>query len=205
MPSGFGVGYPGGVNLTWDPVRMNVGSLWAGAFLDIKRHRAGSGGPLKPNGFASVDSAPGRPLARLATPTSAWPADEAGAGEYRFLGYSFDAQRRPTFRYRFGELAVSESFQPRGTVAAGDLRLTRILVFTTTGPTSPGLMFRVLRGADFTAQPGGYLLQKTVTVTTSGRAVMRPADPGQEVLLPVDFKEGCAQLEITYAWAQHHH
>jgi len=205
MPSGFGVGYPGGANVTWDPVRMNVGSVWAGAFYDVKRHRTQRGGSIRPIGFAIVDPAPGRSLAYLPHPAAPWPADDAPAADkLGFLGYSLDERRRPTFRYRLGEITVSEFFLPHGTAAGGNLRLTRRLTLNAATPPPSGLMFRVLHGPNIEVLPEGYRLQKEVRVTTSGAAVMRSAGSAKEVLLPVVFRNGRAELEVTYAWGEHH-
>lgn len=206
MPSGFGVGYPGGTNLTWDPVRMNVGSLWAGAFYDIKRHHTQRGGAIKPTGFALVDPAPGRPFAVLTESAAPWPADTApGADAYRFLGYTFDPQRRPTFRYRFGTLTVTDRFTPHGTVAAGNLRVARTLVLTATGSPPADLYFRLLHGRAIEAGPHGYMLPGPVQVSTPHPTQLRVAGANREVLLPVAFRAGRAEMQIDYAWTLHQH
>ena len=206
LPSGFGVGYPGGANLTWDPVRMNVGSVWAGAFYDIKRHHTQRGGAIKPIGFAVVDPAPGRPLAVLNDRAAPWPPDgEPRADGYRFLGYTFDAQRQPTFRYRFGNLTVTDYFVPHGNVAAGNVRLTRTLVLTTTDTPPADLHFRLLHGRTLEAGPHGYVLPGPVQVTTHHPTQLRTVGANREVLLPVAFHGGRAEIQIEYAWPLHQH
>lgn len=206
MPSGFGVGYPGGANLTWDPVRMNAGSVWAGAFYDVKRHRTQRGGAIKPAGFALADPAPGRPLAVLPDPAAPWPAEgDPRAEGYRFLGYTFDAQRRPTFRYRFSGLTVTDHFVPHGSVAAGNVRLTRTLVLTTAETPPADLYFRLLHGHSIEAGPHGYLLPGPIHVTTPAPAQVREDGGNREVLLPVAFRGGRAEIRIDYAWTLHQH
>jgi len=206
MPGGFGVGYPGGANLTWDPGRMNVGSVWAGAFYDIKRHHTQRGGAIKPAGFAVVDPAPGRPLAVLPDPATPWPVDgDLRADGYRFLGYRFDAQRRPTFRYRFGGLTVTDHFVPHGSVAAGNVRLTRTLVLTSTETPPANLHFRLLHGHALEAGPHGYVLPGPVHVTTPVPMQLRSDGGNREVLLPVAFRAGRAEIQIDYAWPLHQH
>ena len=205
LPSGFGVGYPGGSNLTWDPVRMNVGSLWAGAFLDVKRHRTQRGGTVKPMGFAVVETGEGVPFAFLSDEVAEWPGNEAGTSGYRFLGYTLDGQRRPTFRYRFKDIVVNETFVPHGSVAEKNLRLMRHLVLTAEKVPAGQMRFRVLRASDLVEENGGYRLQNVMTVTPSSQARLRQSAGKTELLLPVEFRAGRTELQITYAWHLHEH
>lgn len=206
MPSGFGVGYPGGVNLTWDPMRMNVDSLWAGAFLDIKLHRTQRGGMIQPKGFALVAPATGSPFALLPARGTEWPdsIDPESTG-YRFLGYTFDAHRRPTFRYQFHDIAITDFFVASGNAAAGELRLKRRLALKSTRRPAPHLMFRVLRGSEIEVHGDRYIFAGTIAVVPAAGSFLRRAGAVQEVLLPIDLRNGFAEFEIDYIWSQHRH
>jgi azurin len=204
LPSGFGVGYPGGVNLAWNPVTLNVGAFWTGSFLDAKRHWTGrGGGEIKPSGFAVIRPAPGVALAELAAPDQAWP--KAPAKDARFLGYSFDAKRQPTFRYRVGSVEVAETFTPAGDAKTHDAALTRTLVLKTKGSAPAALQFRLLTD-DFAEEAGAFVVGKEVRISVPGaQPTVRAAAKAREVLVPIIFRDGQATLTIHYAWIGHHH
>lgn len=91
------VGYPGGVNIAWSAETMNLALVWRGAFMDAARHWNSRGGGYQPPlGYDVI-----KPLGELAT-----------AEDRRFLGYTLDAARYPTFRYQWGDATVSETYRP---------------------------------------------------------------------------------------------
>jgi len=208
MPSGFAVGYAEGLNLSWDPVKANVGDLWVGAFIDAKRHRVGRGaGAIKPIGFDVLKPAPGLPLAVLGDPDAAWPAVATSESlGYHFLGYRFDGQRRPTFRYRLGNVTVSDTFHATAAAAdrgAGFIR--RIHLQSGTGGVPAGMMFRVLASGKWKPEGNGFLTEQGIRIAAVAPVVTRAAGAGQEVLLPVVFQDNAATLTLTYSWPVHKH
>ena len=108
---GIGVGYPGGINLSFDAGQGRLGSIWIGVFGEMSGVWRGQGSgnvnertrevvrfPLGP-GFAVLEN--------LETP---WPELEKGkkAPDYQFKGYQLDEKRRPTFLYKVGELEIED-------------------------------------------------------------------------------------------------
>ncbi|MBT45399.1 MAG: hypothetical protein CL922_08300, partial [Deltaproteobacteria bacterium] len=60
------------------------------------------------------------------------------------------------------------------------------------------LYFRAASG-DIAAQDGGFLVNDELLITvTGGKAAIQ----GDELRVPVAFRNGSAQIEVTYQWAE---
>ncbi|MEC8252116.1 MAG: hypothetical protein VX044_02810, partial [Planctomycetota bacterium] len=109
---GISVGYPGGVNVTFDAETLVLNQVWWGRFLDarpvwtsqghgqahpLERRRAQL--PLQPN------------LARLEDPAATWPTTTRRERGDRWLGYDLDEQQRPTLRYTVGDVEVADALR----------------------------------------------------------------------------------------------
>lgn len=185
---GYAVGFPGGANLSWDSRSMNLSSVWTGDFLDVKAHRTFRGaGAIKPAGTDLQRPAPGR-----AFPES--------AGELRYLGYRFDAARRPLFRYRLGALAVTETYDATGKATDRTLTLTRTLHFQ--GPPPTGLTLRLATaGPGITLQPDGVVLDGQLRISARDTAPLPASGSAQTgVHVPIRFSGDSAQIVIDYRW-----
>lgn len=78
---------------------MNLALLWRGAFIDAARHWNSRGaGHQPPLGYDVI-----KPV-----------GDPVTAADRRFIGYTLDATRHPTFRYQWGEATVNETFRVDG-------------------------------------------------------------------------------------------
>ena len=195
-PRGIAVGYPNGVNLCFDADQMAPALFWQGAFIDAKRHWTGRGGGQQPPlGYNLFKPAPTGPaLALLPSLETPWPAAKDRADMLRFRGYRLDAKRFPAFKYEMGSVTVTESYQPAGSTAANDLRVTRTLYFLAPEPV-PHLHVRAAAGALQADGPGWKGAGFRVTVD-EGAPILR----GQELLVPVIFTGGTATVALTYHW-----
>ncbi len=204
-PRGIAVGYPGGVNLCWDADQMNVALVWQGAFMDAKRHWTDRGaGDQAPLGYDIAKLGSKHALGVLESQTSPWPPsyvkDQIRNPDYRFHGYALDDKRQPTFKWEFNGVQVVESFEPSGDAKLVTAKLKRTLKFIAKdAPKNLHLLalFGAIEQNDTT-----FIIDKAVKATLAGAdPLVRKQGDKTEVLLPVIFKDGHAELSVTYAWS----
>ena len=118
------VGNPELVHYAFDMENSRLVCAWRGRFFNARGTWEGRAGGLewpKSDDVLEFDKAPA--LAFLGSADAAWPSEIGREAGFRRLGTRYDAQRRPTFRYRVRELEVAESCVPL--VSAGAPGLTR--------------------------------------------------------------------------------
>ena len=107
------VGYPEHVNLAFDANDFRLALIWHGAFVDASRHwndrGAGTVGPLGDD-LIELGSHPS--FAKLTSANDSWPTQSGREAGFHFLGYTLDQRQRPTFRYRFGDVAIEDHPEP---------------------------------------------------------------------------------------------
>lgn len=190
----IGVGYPGQANLAFDANQLRLALIWQGGFIDMARHSTDRGvGYEPPLGDNVVRLPEGPAFALLPGPGAPWPAPLARDGAPRFLGYTLDAARRPTFRYRVGP-GVEVLDTPLPKAVDVDVVLTRTLEVS--GAATGGWWFRAAVG-EIQAGPDGVFV-------VDGKARMRftGADgpvvvQGRELRVPVKVPGRLVQ-EITW-------
>lgn len=107
------VGLPERVHYAYDVEHSRPALAWRGRFLDARGTWYARAGQLeRPAGDDVLAFPPGPFAARLAHPEDPWPSDEEAARTQRVLGRVQDAAGRPVFRYRVGDVVVSESIVP---------------------------------------------------------------------------------------------
>jgi hypothetical protein len=125
---GIGVGYPSGINLSFDAGQGRLGSIWKGGFGEMSGVWQGQGsGNVNERSREVVRFPVGSAFAILESVESAWPVVEEGkkVPEFQFMGYELDEKQRPTFLYRFGEIKITDRFVDQSDEAA----LVRTLTF----------------------------------------------------------------------------
>jgi hypothetical protein len=200
-PRAIAVGFPGAVNLAWDPANMRLALLWRGPFIDAARHWDARGAGFQPPANPHfLELADGVPLAWLDDPQgAAWPrADERRSERLRtsrfvFGGYQLDDHSWPTFRYRFGETAVSDRLEPvapdsGSLVATATDAFDRTLTVDPRGrPGAATLYHRVARGAIEQAEAGTFVvdgrLEVTVEPSDDTRTLLRESGGADELLV----------------------
>jgi azurin len=204
-PRGIAVGYPGGVNLCWDADQMSLALVWQGAFIDAKRHWTGRGvGDQPPLGYGVAKLGMQRSLGILASQTDPWVApykkDQMRDMAYTFRGYELDEKRQPTFRWEFNGVKVTEIFEPSGDYKKENASLKRVVKLSANSLVE-NLYFLALTGP-VDAKDGAFFFDKTIKVTLSGAEPLVRKDGGKsEVLIPVVFKNGTAEITMNYSWS----
>ncbi len=203
---GISVGYPGGVNLTFDAEHLGLNQLWWGRFLDASPvwSEQGSGEArilgkeraTLPNGPAFVV------LAGAATP---WPAASRRDLGHGFLGYDLDAEQRPVFRYVCEDVTISDApIAVREALAPENARLILRRTLTFASGADKTLQFRAARDASI-EQRGADRVQvgKSLLLRLPPSSFrIRPADDQQELLVEIAIRQGRAELAIDYAWRE---
>ncbi|GAB3907568.1 hypothetical protein GCM10028803_41530 [Larkinella knui] len=191
------VGSPSGLNYTID---LNQGALlqvWRGQFADVTDMWYERGEPqlLKPLGTLAVLSAQ-NPLALMANSGQFWP-DSLSDNELKYKGLSMDKQGYPTLQYRMKDLDLTDAVLPD----ADSKSFTRTL--TLKGPETEALYCRLAVGSSLEevtkglySVDGKYYIRidsrlKPTTRSNSGR---------QELVMPVNVKEGSATIQYTLLW-----
>ena len=200
----IGVGYPEKANIAFDANDLRPALIWRGAFMDASRHWTGRGeGFQPPLGDDVIPLPPGAGLARLESPTAAWPKTPAREQPgTRFLGYRLDAKRRPTFRYEIAGARI-EDFPEA--VAVGDaVAVRRTLAIAPSGPAPlDGLWLRLAisdkiepKGDDAYAVGNDW----SVRLAPGSKPLIRPADGRSELLLPVGAGGEPVTIVVEYRW-----
>ncbi len=196
---GIGVGLPSGINYVWDAEGMRLALLWHGDFADPAGVWLGQGhGNVRPLGSELVKLPAGPELQDARNP---WRPELGRPSEPRFGGYALDAERRPTFRYAFGELEVTDSIR-EAIRSDGRLGLTRTLTFAGNLPEEP-LTFRLAVGTSIEpAEAKGYVIDDRWRVSVvEGPEVERTSDGDVISLqLPVDRTSLERSWIIDYDW-----
>lgn len=195
---GIGVGYPERISLVFDSEEMALRQLWKGEFANVDN------GSFSPRGEERIEFPAGVPFHRLASLDGPWPykgktnylfPQDHG---YQYRGYFLDQERRPTFLYRYGEIAVEDFFKDL-LDEAGKAFFRRTLTFA--APTrQESFFFRVASGKEVTAVEMGWQIDKLkVRVPGDQRCQVRDGQP-RELLMQLDLPEGKTVLELEYRW-----
>ena len=200
-PRAIGVGYPELANLAWDANRMALSLVWHGKFIDASKHWVGRGpgfqGPLGDDVMRLETIAP---LAVLDDPGQPWPGDAPRDRGYRFRGYTLDSQKRPAFDYESESFRVVDFPEPR--IVDKSPAFQRRLTVTSKGDAK--VYFRAVLSSDVETQSdGAYLVEKSLKIKVTGSVgepIVRNSDGKKEILFPVVFKDGKAEILQEIVW-----
>jgi hypothetical protein len=207
-PRGIAVGYPEKVNLALDANQMQLVLIWRGPFIDASMHwsnrSAGFQGPL---GEQALPLVGGVLLAELENLEQLWPGEPAKSLGYQFRGYDLDAQRRPTFHYRWHDLNIDDYFLPAAAAAASmQPDLERRLLLSGERKGDRPYYFRAARSAlEIEALGDGwFLIEKAWKMrleSSAGRAPITRQIGGQsELLVPLNPADTRQTINQTFRW-----
>jgi len=218
-PRGIAVGFPEKAHLAWDAEKMCLALVWHGRFIDAGKHWTGRGdGAQSPLGDHIMKIDQTVPLARLESLDTPWPESLPRTSGYAFRGYRLDAEQRPTFRYDLLKSAVKVA-EPLPeplvhvedtSIPAVDIGLSgepgfrRSLVLTADQEVDD-LYLRIAVGSAIepTDQPGEFLIDGEWRVRLaegSAQPLIRTSKDWKELLVPVTFAEGRAELVEEIRW-----
>ncbi|MEZ6126271.1 MAG: c-type cytochrome [Planctomycetaceae bacterium] len=199
------VGNPQGVHFAFDAEHIFLSEAWRGRFLDAEgTWFVRSAPPAIPLGQDQISFPTGLAVAALADRSQPWPAtiqDARGS----FLGYRLSENGSPEFRYRVGEVLVTDRIQPNKT--KGLIRRLTIQQDSSTTATggSSTVWLRAIHGAKLSVTG-----RQTVTGEnnlrvkvegTSGQANQQLTADLQEWRIPVSLEaDSAATVILNYEW-----
>jgi len=203
-PRAIAVGYPEKAHLAFDANDLRLALLWQGAFMDAGRHWTDRGSGYEgPMGDNILHLPAGVAFAVLPSGDTPWPTLPARKqGTYHFLGYNLSEDDRPTFFYSVGNVKV-EDF-PNAVAATGkaDPSLRRTLKLTATG-AADNLYFRAAVGTKIEALGDGWYRVDgayKVKLDSAAAPLLRQSAGKTELLVPVRFADGKAQIVQEFVW-----
>lgn len=212
---GIAVGL-GDINYAFNAQNGSLAAIWRGDFITVNWKSQGAGDFHPIGKFVSLpqdvsflpqasapESWPLLPQTTKEAPVNPDPTYPRAHG-FAFGGYALDGSDIPTFRYRSGEVMITDVMTPHPPIprSAPSSTLRRALTFSTEKDTS--LVFRVLTGA-ITSPAAGIYQTKELAVSISNpmhSAHLRPfaqRDGEKELLLTMHLKKGTTTLTLDYA------
>lgn len=139
------VGNPEGIHYAFDMQNSRLVRAWRGRFFNARGTWFGRAGQLEDAPSDDrLDLPAGMPLARLSSGDEAWPDLIGAEAGFRRLGQRYDEERRPVFRYAFGDIEVEEHLIPE-LRPGGAVLVRRLLLESRTAPAD--LWFRPSDGS----------------------------------------------------------
>lgn len=195
---GIGVGYPSGVNLSFDAGQVRLASIWRGEFIEASGVWRGQGhGNVRVQGQGVVTFPEGPAFASLESLEQDWPkaAGKRSPG-FQFRGYTLDDKQRPTFEYEFNGIQIRDAFlDVKGADGRGFLR--RTLSWKSDSATGD-LYFRIAGEMPIeNLNEMNYRIGKSLRIRLPREGVIRTTDKGPELILPL---KGQPEAVIEYHW-----
>ena len=200
---GIAVGYPQRISLAFDSQEMSLRLLWKGDFASIDHGR------FRARGHDKISFPQGIPFHRLKSLEDNWPYKRKTDylfpqnHGYQFRGYSLDKEKRPTFMYRYGKIAVEEFFEDMKDAAGENKTAYFRRTFTFQTPQAQKkFYFRAASGRGINKKTDASFVvdgRLHVTIKGSQQAVVRDGDP-QELLIPLTLPQGKSTLTLDYKW-----
>ncbi len=203
---GIAVGYPHGVNATFDAERLAMNQIWWGGFVDAAPVWTSQGsGAARLVGKERVELPNGPAFVVLASPEAPWPAATRRELGHRWLGYDLDAQQRPTFRYTSGDVTIEDHAREvlaEGAPAGSRPLLRRTLRCRSDAETT--LTFRAARDARIDdLGDGGVQVGDSLRLRLPGASFrIRQDGDARELLVALAVVRGSAECTIEYRWLE---
>jgi len=194
----IGVGYPEKLNLAFDANEMRLALLWQGGFIDAGRHWTDRGDGYQPPLGDNILKLPaGASFAILAKADVVWPTTAPKEQGWKFTGYRLTPDDRPTFQYALGDLKVEDFPNP---TTDKDPALRRTLMLTA-AKAMEKLYFRAAVGGKIEADKNGWFhIDGWKMKIEGGSPIIRQSAGTMELLVPISFKNGKAEIVQEFVW-----
>ena len=180
---GIGVGYPAGINLSFDAGQMRLASIWRGEFIETSPAWRGQGsGAVRILSRDVIKFPVGAAFAILPSADATWPTNQSRQMPgFQFKGYALDKLRRPTFSYEFGGSSITDRLLDLKD-RSGRAYFERTLQID---PPIKQLFFR--------ANPEGKRRERPLQIKSGSTATLRPDDMAFDL-------SGKRELKLEYHW-----
>lgn len=204
------VGFRQRSHVAFDALRVRMAIAWSGDFLNAGPAWNGRGGNFsEPLSKEVVPFAPGSSFAVLESQTTPWPVMDMKARSapegWKFRGYRYEADRTPTFLYRFDQVEIEETPQAQYSARGGNVMRRFVLA----APQAVGnLYLRVAVGEKIESDGSGIFTvdgKARYRMKSSAAPIRRTIDQKQELLVPIEWSEGAAgrksaSVEVEVTW-----
>lgn len=209
----IGVGYPEKVNFAFDANQMRLALVWHGQFMDASRHWTGRGnGWEPPMGYSVVKFPEGMPFAVIDAPGTLWPKSKDRASGYQFKGYNYDDKRNPEFRYKYGEIVVTEKFEPARIGVKSEAGFRRRLTLMSKMPVKDVWFRAAVADKVVELSHAIYLVDDTLRLAfpsvrpitdsyVGPQIIVRTMEGKKELLVPINLVEpGTTEIVEEISW-----
>lgn len=195
-PRSIGVGYPGGVNLSYNTDSLGISQAWLGDFIDAGRHWTGRGvGAQEPAGQRVLELGNEPSLAILRGGKESWPKSWQFELKPRFQGYRLDEKRRPEFRSSFASLQIED--RPE---AVGSRELVRTLRLKVESELPKGLALMVSGPGAKQIDGNTFQLKNGVVLKFAKCGDATPELYAGRVIVRLTLPVGEQRIGIRYLW-----
>lgn len=193
----IGVGYPGGINLSYNADSLGVSQAWLGNFIDAGLHWTGRGiGSQDPAGQRVLDLGNEPALAILDRGRKeSWPKKWQRRLKPRFRGYRLDEKRRP----EFCSTAAGLSIEDRPEVV-GSRELVRTLRFQADSKLHNGLALRLSGPGAKQVDAHTFQLKGGVLLKFAKFGSAKPEVYDDRVIVRLASGPGEQRIGIRYLW-----
>lgn len=201
-PRGIAVGYPEKAHLAWDANDLCLKLIWHNRFIDASKHWVGRGpGNQVPLGDHQLRVEPTIPLAVLAAPDAAWPADSPRQRDgFEFRGYRLNSQGQPAFMYETPFAVVTDFPKPVAGIDS-DASFERTLEITPTAGAGQ-IYFRAAIAKEIEPLDDGYRIDQAMTIFLEGggKPFLRTSNGQSELLVPLPAESVNIQIIQRIKW-----
>lgn len=204
---GISVGYPRGVNVTFDAESLGLDQIWWGGFVDAAGVWTGQGsGQARILGKDRATLAKGPAFVELPAPDAPWPTASRRELGQQWLGYDLGAAQRPTFRYVCVGVTIADTpvDLPDGAAGGDPSRALLRRTLTFTSPTDKTLAFRAARDPRIDDRGAGVVrVGRALQLRLPpDRYTIRTAGDQRELVVAIPIVNGRAELVVDYCWRE---